>query len=63
MTYRSSAWTGRAPRTMQQAFGAHVYSQISEPVRPFDWQDKLAMGVGIVVLVAVVVGVALGVLA
>lgn len=30
MAYRNSAWTGRAPRTLEAAFGPHTRSEISE---------------------------------
>ena len=30
MIYRNSSWTGRSARTMQQAFGPHTRSEISE---------------------------------
>lgn len=30
MTYRNSSWTGRAPRTLEAAFGPHTRSEISE---------------------------------
>jgi hypothetical protein len=33
MNPRSSNWTGRVPRTLEQAFGAHASTRISEPAQ------------------------------
>lgn len=33
----------RYPRDMNQAFGPDCNKHITEPDRPYDWQDKLVM--------------------
>ena len=35
--------TRRYPRTIQQAFGATESSHITEPTRPFDWEDRAVL--------------------
>jgi hypothetical protein len=37
MSYQSSNWTGRTPRTVYEAFNPHVRSVITEPVRKSRW--------------------------
>lgn len=35
--------TRKYPRTIQETCGPHASSHITEPTRPFDWQDKLVL--------------------
>ena len=35
--------TRRYPRTIQEACGAHASSHITEPERPYDWQDRAVL--------------------
>ena len=35
--------TKKVPRTMQEAFGPYTSHAISEPIAPYDWQDRLVM--------------------
>ena len=45
--------TRKHPRTLNEAFGPYCGNHISEPVRPFDWQDKLVMAASIICAVCV----------
>lgn len=35
--------TRKYPRTLEQAFGPYCGREISEPDRPFDWQDSTVL--------------------
>ena len=59
MKSNNSNYTGRHPRTMQEAFGPHTDNKIYEQVRPYDWQDKVVMVGCIVCLIVFVLVVAL----
>ena len=45
--------TRKHPRTLNEAFGPYAGNVISEPVRPFDWQDRVVMIASIIAAVCV----------
>jgi len=48
--------TRKHPRSMSQAFGPYCSYHIDEPVKPFDWEDKLVLW-GCVLTVAALVAI------
>lgn len=48
MNTRSSSWTQKAPRNLEEAFGPYCGNQFKEE-REFDWQDAVVMGASLVV--------------
>ena len=35
--------TRKFPRDLEQAFGPHCNKHITEPTRPYDWQDRIVL--------------------
>jgi len=54
MTYWNSSYTGRAPRTMAEAFGPYESGPVLEQARSMDWQDVVVLA-GSVAAAAVLV--------
>ena len=50
--YQASRKALRHPRTIQEAFGPHATSHITEPHQPLDWQDKVVIVGGAIAAVA-----------
>lgn len=46
--------TRKYPRTLNEAFGPYTSNEISEPVRPMDWQDKVILVACTLAIVAVI---------
>ena len=47
----NSSYTGRAARSLEDAFGPYTSKHISEPDHPMDWQDV------VVLLASIAVGI------
>lgn len=56
MNYRSSSWTGRAPNSMQAAFGPYTSNHIEEPAERH-WQDWVVYAVCLFAFLLVLAGV------
>ena len=55
MTYWNSSYTGRAPRTMAEAFGPYESGPVLEQARAMDWQDIVALAGSIAAAAVMVV--------
>ena len=61
MNYRSSSYTQRAPRTLEQAFGSYTSRDFVEPKVTFDWQDKVVLAGCLIAFTVLLVLCSLGV--
>lgn len=54
--------TRKHPRTLNEAFGPYCGHQISEPVEPWDWQDKVVLAGSIITVIICAALAVLGVI-
>lgn len=57
-----SNWTGRYPRTLEQAFGPHTSKQIHERYDPMPKADRIVLTVSLIVMLLVTVLIVTGVI-
>lgn len=51
----SSNWTGRTPRTLEHAFGAHTSRHIQQPYTPMSRSDKIVVTAGLIAMAVIAV--------
>lgn len=47
--------TRKHPRTLNEAFGPHTSTKITETDPPYDWQDRVIIAAGAVAIVGLIV--------